>query len=143
EFNWYPKGSEYPSLNQVPDYNRGGTTATLTPAPSGLNGGAGSLQSANFIGSVSNEDVGERENNVAVTGLDLEADSGSDLRVLSVRVSFEEQGAGGSSDLDDYADTVSLWFKGNKVASVPVSDFSEDSGVWSKSISLTSDAIIR
>jgi hypothetical protein len=154
EFNWYPKGSDYTSVNQVPAYSRGGAvsptpTPTTTTSPTGLSGGAGSLQDATSIGSLTSEEVGEGENNVPVIGLDLEADSGSDLRVLSVKVSFEEQQAGGSEDLDDYADEVSVWFNGTKVATADVSDFNEDDGdadganEWSKSISLTGDAIIR
>lgn len=146
EFNWYAKGSDYTSLNQIPPYSRGGPAGpTPTPGPGGpLQGGAGSLQAADFIASLNNEEVGEGESNIAVTGLDLEADSGSDLRVTSVRVALEQVAGGAESeDLDDYADQVSLWFNGARVATANVSDFSEDANVWSRSISLTGDAVIR
>lgn len=35
EFNWYPKGSDYTSVNQIPDYTRKNVASTLalTPAP--------------------------------------------------------------------------------------------------------------
>ncbi len=151
EFNWYPKGSDYTSVNQVPDYNRGGPGATPTPTPGqgGLNGGAGSLDNAEFVSSLNNEEVGEGENDVAVTGLELEADSGSDLRVLSVRVSLENQDGASSDDLGDYADEVSLWFGGDQVASVDVEDMNSDDDdadgedEFSQSISLTGDAVVR
>lgn len=146
EFNWYPKGADYTSVNQIPPYSRGGT-GNPTPTPSGgpLQGGAGSLQSAEFVASLDNEDVGEGQNNIAVSGLDLEADNGSDLRVTSVRVAFEQVAVSAlpSDDLDDYSDQVSIWFDGVKVGTADVADFDENSGVWSKSISLTGDAVVR
>ncbi len=151
EFAWYPQGAAYTSVNQVPDYSRGTTTSpTPTPSSTGLNGGAGALQDADWVSSLVDEEVGEGEEDVAVAGLDLEADSGSDLRILSVRVSFENtDAAAGSDDLDDYADEVTIWFNGAQVAQMDVSDLNVDDedadgeDEWSASLTLSSNAIIR
>jgi len=113
-----------------------------TGGSTGLTGDAGTLEQADFVSSLNNEEVGEDQENVPVVGLDLTADDGSDLAINSVRVSFEEQAAGGSVDFDDYADSVSIWFEGEEVGSADVSDFNEDSDVWSKTISLDGDTVI-
>jgi peptidoglycan hydrolase-like protein with peptidoglycan-binding domain len=117
--------------------------STVTPPPSGtLQGGAGSIDDAQFISSVSNEDVGEGEDDVQVLGLDVDADDGSDLALKAIKVEFEEQGAGGSEDLDDYADSVSVWLGSKKLGEADVADFNEDNGVWSKTINLSGENVI-
>lgn len=108
----------------------------------GLNGGAGSLEDYDLISSLNNEEVGEGESNVKVLGLDLDADSGSDLRFTSVKLSFELD-AGGSDELEDYASEVSVWFGSKKVATVDVDDLNEDNGVYSKSLTLNGDTVVR
>jgi hypothetical protein len=111
--------------------------------PPVVTGGAGSIDEATFISGVNNEEVGEDQENVKVLGLDVDADDGSDLRLTSVRVEFEEQGAGGSDDLDDYASEVTIWLGSSEIGSADVEDFSEDDGVWSKTISLSGDNVIE
>ncbi len=103
---------------------------------SDLSGGEGEIADADFVSSYNNEEVGEDTENVKVLGLEIEAGDDSDISLTSVKVSFEEQGAGGSVDFDDYADSVSIWFGSEEVGSADVEDFNEDSDVWSKSISL-------
>jgi hypothetical protein len=124
-----------------------GTTTPTGPGTGndgGLEGGAGDLESADFISSLNNEDVGEDEEDVEVMGLELEADDGSDLNVVAVRVELEHDSAlNGSDDLDDYAESVSVWFEGEMVGSVDVEDMNESDDVWSNTISLDEDAIIR
>ena len=115
----------------------GGSTSTI------LQGGSGSLESADFVSSLNNEKVGEGQDNVQILGLDLEADDESDLRIASVKVEFKEQGAGGSDDFDDYADKVTVWFDSKQVGSTDVDDMSERKGVWSKTISLSNISIIK
>lgn len=119
------------------------TTETTTTTTGSLNGGAGALEDVDFVSSINNEEVGEGQSDVVVLAVDLEADHGSDLMVSTVRVSFEEQGAGGSDDFDDYADEVTVWFEGEQVGSVDVEDMNESSGVWSSSINLDSGAVIE
>lgn len=112
----------------------GGTSSN----PGGpLQGGAGDLEAAEFISSVSNEDVGEDESDVKVLGLELEADNGSDLSFTSIRVEFEEQAAGGSDDFEDYAEEVTIWLGSTKVGSADVEDFDEDDGVFTETITLS------
>lgn len=106
-----------------------------------LSGGAGDLESAELISSISNEDVGEDEEDVKVLGLELEADNGSDLSFTSIRVEFEEQGAGGSDDLEDYATEVTVWLGSTQVGSADVEDFDEDDGIFNETITL-SNAVV-
>ena len=111
-----------------------------------LEGGAGFLEDADFISGINNEEVGEGEEDVEVLGLELEADDNSDLELTAVRVEFEfgpDTGLTGSEDFDDYAESVSIMFDGDVIATEDVEDFDESSGVWSSTISLDDDAIIR
>lgn len=112
----------------------------------GLQGGAGSIDDADFISSLNNEDVGEGQDDVEVMGLEIEADDSSDLRLVAVRVELEHDVANsesGSDDLDDYAEEVTIWFGGKQVGSVDVDDMSESNDIWSKTVTLDSGAIIR
>lgn len=106
----------------------GGTTGGET-----LNGSAGSISVTETSADVE-EDVytGETEK---VLGFKVEA-SGSDVRVTNVRVKFTYTGASTGSDrLDNYADDISIWADGNKIASMAPSSFVRDSsGVYSASI---------
>jgi len=108
-----------------------------------LRGGAGYLEDVDYIASINNEEVGEGEDNVEVIGLELAADSGSDLRLGAVRVVFEEQGAGGSNDFDDYAEEVTVWLDGKQVGSVEAEDIRESQDRWTGTITLDSDAVVR
>lgn len=107
----------------------------------GLNGGTGDITVDN-ISSYSNEDVGEGEDDVVVLGIDIEAGDDSDVRINSVKVEFLQNNATASDKLDDYADEVSVWFKGDKVGSADADDFSENNDVYSKNITLDSDVVI-
>ncbi len=115
----------------TPPASNGGSNSS-----SELEGGEGEISDADFISSYNNEEVGEDTENLKVLGLEIEAGDDSDIALTSVKVSFAEQGAGGSVDFDDYADSVSIWFGSEKVGSADVEDFNEDNDIWSKSISL-------
>ncbi len=113
-----------------------------------LEGGAGSINDADFITSLNNEEVGEGEQDVEVAGLELEADDGSDIELTAVRLIFDHAGgteeAGSSNNLPRYADEISVWFNGERVARSDADDFTEGAqGVWSRTLSLDSGAIIR
>ena len=114
-----------------------------TPSTGGaLEGGAGSV-TVDDLPTYSSEEVGEGENDVKVLAFEVEAE-GSDIEISSVKVEFVESGATSSEDLDDYAQSVSVWFDGEKVGEADVDDFSESSTeVWTRSISLDSGVIIR
>ncbi|KKR70450.1 MAG: Cell wall lytic activity [Candidatus Nomurabacteria bacterium GW2011_GWB1_40_7] len=107
-----------------------------------LTGGAGSI-TVDDLPTYASEEVGEGEEDVKVLAFEVEAE-GSDVEITSVKVEFVESGATSSEDLDDYAQSVSVWFDGEKVGEADVDDFSESSTeVWTRSISLDSGVIIR
>ncbi len=119
----------------------GGSTPT-TPSSSGLSGGAGSIEDADFITSLNNEDVGEDEEDVEVAGLEIEADDGSDIELTAVTLDFDYADTGGSDDLDDYAAEVSVWFNGDEFARMNAREF-KDNNNFARTISLDPGAIIR
>lgn len=122
------------------------TTTTTTTNNGTLSGGVGALKSTSpaVLSQYNNEQVGEGENNVIVAGWELEADTGSDLKISSLRMKFDGTANGGSKTFTKYADTVSVWLDGNKVAEMDASDFSKDStGVYSSNFTLDSSAIIK
>jgi len=120
----------------------GGDTDGDTDNDGDLEGGAGSLDDADFISSLNNEDAGEGDE-TEVAGLELEADDNSDLEITAVRVSLEatDVAAGSSEDLDDYAESIVVYFDGEEVASEDVDDMDESAGIWSSTISLEDSVI--
>ncbi|OGI46131.1 hypothetical protein A2121_01330 [Candidatus Nomurabacteria bacterium GWB1_40_6] len=119
------------------------TPGTTPTTPSGdLEGGAGSV-TVDDLPTYSSEEVGEDEEDVKVLAFEVEAE-GSDVEISSVKVELVESGATSSEDLDDYAQSVSVWFDGEKVGEADVDDFSESSTeVWTRSISLDSGVVIK
>jgi len=112
--------------------------------PAKLEGGAGSIDEAEWITRLNNEDVGEDEDDVEVAGLDIEADDTSDIEITAVALDFDLVSTPNSSDddFDDYAESVSVWFDGEKIAEVDADKF-EDDDDFSQTISLDRGAIIR
>lgn len=106
-----------------------------------IDGSAGSIESVDELGSLSGEEVGEGDENVEVIGANIGASEDSDIQLTAVKVSLENLG-GGDEDFDEYADSISVMFGDDEVASVDVDDMNEDNGVWSKTITLDSSAII-
>lgn len=107
-----------------------------------IDGSAGSIDDIDEIGSYSGEEVGQGDEDVEVVGATISASDDSDLQLTAVKVSFENSGTTTDTDLDEFADSVSIWFDGEEVASVDSGDFNENSNVWSKTITLNSSAII-
>lgn len=118
----------------------GGSTTGGSTTGSTLTGGAGDLQDADILSSYSSEDVAEGASDVKVMAFELEADNGSDLMIQNVKLEFQHTGAG-STRMNKYMDGVSVWMESKKVGSADVSDFSENSDVYSRSIAL-SNAIV-
>jgi hypothetical protein len=118
---------------------------------SDLQGGAGSVDEYDTISGLSGEEVGEDEEDVEVAGLEIEADDGSDLEFTAVRIAFCDSAtdsvtstsygcAGGvtataTSDFEDYASEVSVWFDGEEVARLDADEFNDDND-WAKTVSL-------
>jgi peptidoglycan hydrolase-like protein with peptidoglycan-binding domain len=118
-----------------------GNTNTGSTGSTALQGGAGSVQEYKLLSSPSNnEKVGEGSNNVKVYGFSVEADDNSDLNVKAIKVNLAQGTA--NHDFRKYADNVSVWFNGNKVAQADAADFDSDNG-YAQTLSLTSNAVIK
>ena len=116
------------------------TPTTPTTPATGLEGGAGSIEDADFVSGLNNEEVGQGEEDVEVAGLEIEAD-GSDIELAAVTLNFDYADTGGDTDLDDYADEVSVWFDGEEVARLDADEFTDDDN-FQKTVSLDAGAII-
>jgi peptidoglycan hydrolase-like protein with peptidoglycan-binding domain len=116
----------------------GGTTPT--PGPTGLEGGAGSIETVDEISKYSSEQVGEDEEDVEVAGIEIEADNGSDIEITAVRLDFATQPS--NSDLDEFVTEVSIWLDGEEYARVDADEFNDDNS-WTKTVTLDAGAIIR
>ena len=104
-----------------------------------LTGGAGSVSSYKLVSGLTNEKVGEDEEDKEVAGLEIEADDGSDLEFTAVKLTFNEGTA--NSDFDNYATEVSVWFDGEEVARVDADKFNSDNN-WIATISLDDGAVL-
>ena len=114
---------------------------TPTPTPIGeLEGGAGSINDVNYISKLSNEEVGEAVEDAEVAGLEIEADSGSDIELTAVNLNFSKGTAG--SNFDKYAEEVSVWVDGEEVARVDADEFTKSNN-YDKTVSLDAGGIIR
>ena len=113
------------------------TTGEPTPGTSAscddLSGDAGSVDSYDLVSNLSDEEVGEDEEDVPVAGLEIEADDSSDLCITAVRLVFNEGTAG--SDFEDYASEVSLWLGDEEVGRVDADTFN-DNNDWTATVSL-------
>src|SRR3989344_8457937 len=91
-----------------------GTTPPPPPDDMTLEGGAGSVESFTAISGLSNEKVGEGEEDIEIAGLEVEADDSSDLMLTAVRLDFSTQP--GNNDLEDFVTDVSIWLDGKEIA---------------------------
>ena len=127
-------GAMYSSTTGMPC--SGGSTSS-----GALEGGAGSI-TLNDLSDFSGEEVGEDAEDVEVMAFEVEADDESDVEITSVKVEFYQETGADSQKLEDYAQSVSIWFNGDMVGEADAEDFSESSDYYSKSISLD-NAIVR
>ena len=104
-----------------------------------LEGGAGSLGDLGLTPGITNEEVGEGDEDAEVLGLEFEAE-GSDIELQAVVVDFDERS--GNSDFDRYADEVSIWLDGERYATIDAEEF-EESNDYRQSITLERGAIVR
>ncbi len=116
----------------------GGGTPTVG---TGLSGSTGVVEDYTLMSSITNQDVGEDEEDVEVIGLVVEADSNSDLELTAVRVVFNES-TNTTSDFEDYASEVSVWLDGEELARIDGSEFTDENN-WTKTIALDDGAIIK
>lgn len=116
------------------------TSSDDTSSDDTLSGGAGSVQDYSLNSKANNEKVGEGESDVAVAGLDIQADEGSDLEITALKLVFTQ----GTADqrFVKYADDVSVWFKGKEVARVNADEFTKDND-YTKTVSLKKGVIVH
>ena len=113
----------------------GGSTGPLA-------GTDGSISDVNELSQYSAEEVGEGQNDIKIVGFEVEASNDGDISISSARISFTITNASGSDNLDDYVDSIAVWEGSTKVGSADASDFSEDSGVYTKTVSF-SNAVVK
>jgi hypothetical protein len=92
----------------------------------------------------SSEEVGEGVNDIKVAGFELEASDG-DVSLRSFKLTFDDTGygAGDSTRLMDYIESVSIWQGSTKVGTAMAEDFTRDStAVYSKVVTV-SNAVVR
>lgn len=117
-----------------------GSTTTGGSTGGALTGGAGTVDEYKLLSSpTNNREVGEDEEDVKVLGLSVEAD-GSDLSVTAMKLVFDES-TGATSDFEDYATEVSVWYDSKEVARLDADEFNDDNN-WSKTVSL-SGAVVK
>lgn len=129
-------------VNAMAGTGSGSGTGTGTGSTSGdLEGGAGSVDTYDEISGLSNEEVGEDEEDVEVAGLEIETDDASDIEITAVKLDLDQVTAT-NDDFDEFATEVSIWLDGEEVARFDAGEFEEDDN-WTKTISLDDGAIIR
>ncbi len=117
--------------------NGGGSVST-----GALAGTDGSISDVKKISSYDNEEVGEGENDAKVLGFEVEASNDGDIALKSLKLVFNDKQGSGSTRIDDYVDTVSVWAGSDKVGTADATDFNKDStGVYSKTITLNSPIV--
>lgn len=128
------------ALNACGTSTTGGSTSTGSVS---LDGTDGSINDVSKISSYNNEEVGEGESDVKVAGFEVEATNDGDILLKSIKVSFDSTGNTGSDNLDDYIDGVKIWMGSKEIGSVDAGDFSENGGVYSRTVSLNSSAVVK
>lgn len=108
-----------------------------------LAGSFGVIATVNKLSQYNAEEVGAGQDDVKVLGFDLKASKDGDIEVNAIKLSFDVVNTSGSTRLEDYVDSVSVWMGSNKVGSASADDFNKDAtGAYSKTISL-SNAVSR
>lgn len=100
-----------------------------------LQGGAGSI-TVTAESTYTSEEVGEDEEDAGVLAFSVEADDESDVEVTSVKVELKQTVGTNSEDLTDYVDSVSIWMGDEEVGRVDAEDFTENSDIYTKTVSL-------
>ncbi|MEK7552717.1 MAG: peptidoglycan-binding protein, partial [Patescibacteria group bacterium] len=133
-------GTTCPNGNLLSNNCMPSTGGGTTP-DTGLTGSTGVVENYTLMSDLTNEPVGEDEDDVPVIGLEVEADNNSDLELTAVRVVFNES-TNTTSDFEDYATEVSVWLDGEEVGRVDSTGFTDENN-WTKTIALDDGAIIK
>jgi hypothetical protein len=121
-----------------------GASCTGGSTTSTLKGTDGSIDSVSKLSQYNNEEVGEGEDTVKVAGFEVEASNDGDIAIKSVKVTFDGSSNTGSTRLNKYVDSVSVWQGSTKLATVSVDDFSKDSSnsaKWSKTVTVSNSVV--
>ncbi|NCN52811.1 hypothetical protein GW943_03330 [Candidatus Parcubacteria bacterium] len=115
-----------------------GSTGSVT-----LNGKFGTIASVTNLSQYNNEEVGEDESDVKVLGMDVEAADDGDIQLTAMSISFNTNSNSGSTRLNRYVDSVSVWQGSTEVATIDVDDFTKgNNNVYTKTAALKS-AVVR
>lgn len=115
-----------------------------TPVVGGpLVGGASAISDVDVLSTYNNQKVGEGDSNVKVYGMKIEADDSGDISINSLKLSFQMTSGSGSNNFNKYFSGVSVWSDAGKLADISVSDFSENSNVYSKTVTFASPLVIK
>ncbi len=112
---------------------------STTSNPTGPLTGTGEISDINQLSQYSAEEVGDGSKDVKVLGFDVEASQDGDIRVNSIKLTFDSTGnnAADSDRIDDYLSTLKVWVGSTEVGSANLSDFNkDDTGIYSKTITL-------
>jgi hypothetical protein len=116
----------------------GGSTGGTSSGP--LSGGAGSI-TVTKTSTFSSERIGEGEEEEGVLSFDVEAED-SDVELTAVRVELHQGTAADSEDMNDYVTAVQVFLGDDLIGEEDIDDFSENSDIYSNTISLD-DGVIR
>ncbi|HLP86284.1 MAG TPA: peptidoglycan-binding domain-containing protein [Candidatus Paceibacterota bacterium] len=114
----------------------GSTTGAVDTGP--LVGTDGTLATVTKLSQYNAEEVGAGQNDVKVLGFDVKASKDGDIELKSIKLAFAITNASGSTRLEDYVDSVSVWMGSTKVGTADATDFNKDStGNYSKVVTLS------
>ena len=120
------------------------TPPTAPPPSPELHGTDGSISDVTQLSSFSNEEVGEGQINVKVLGFEVEASNDGDIKLQSMRVSFDPSGSTGSTRLDRYVSRVTIMRGESVIGSARVDDFTKgNADLYSRTIVLDDPVIVR
>lgn len=120
------------------------TSSTPNPNPVTLSGANGMINDVNMLSQFNNEEVGEGASSVKVLGFEVEASNDGDIKLNSLKLSFDPTGTSGSTRLEKYVRRVDIWQGDKKVGAAEVTDFNRGSGnVYSRTIVLNDSVIVK
>lgn len=116
---------------------------STSTGPTTLEGNYGVIADVTSLSQYNNEEVGEGQNDVKVAGVEIEASNDGDIALRSMKISFDSTGNTGSTRLNRYIDSVSIWKGSTKIATANVGDFTESSNVYSKTLALDNGVVVK
>jgi peptidoglycan hydrolase-like protein with peptidoglycan-binding domain len=118
-----------------------GASCTTGYTPSPLSGSAGSINDVERVQDFSNIQVPEDTIDAFLAGYIIFTETGSDLKLSSIKISIQFTTGDASRHLDKYADNISVLLNGMRVGRVDTSSLSENDDIYTATIKL-SDAVV-